>query len=247
MAVKSVVDVDVDTAKWERFQQLFDKYTSALDKTPNVWKNVGKEQAALTSHFERMTAALMAQATQAQEEVEARAKEEKSLTTNERLWRSMASSTKSVAGNVLHATTSLLKWTGILTGIGGLLGGGALFGLDKLAGGLGNERRTAMGLGMSVGQYRAFNLDFSRALDTEKFLGDVQEMMTNPAAARPLWQLGVNPNGKTEDVAKAYMDRLRTLAVNTPTSKIGLLNTQYGTSLSTPEWMRLHEMSPDEY
>lgn len=247
MGAKSVIDIDVDQTKWDRFQQLYDKYSATLEKQPNVWKNVGKEQAAMASQFERMTAAMMAQAEQAREEVVARSEEERALRKSEGSWSSMARSSKSVASNVLHTTTSLLKWSGILTGIAGLIGGGALFGLDKLAAGLGNDRRTSMGLGMSVGQYRAFNLDFSRALDTDKFLGDVQEMMTNPGAAGPLWRLGVNPNGKTEDVATSYMDRLRTVAVSTPTSRIGLLNTQYGTNLSTPEWMRLHEMSADEY
>ena len=247
MTARAVIDVDIPLEKAKRFGELFDKYHEQLAKQPNVWKNVGKEQAAMASQFERMTAAMMAQSAQATEELAARAEENKRLNDTHNIWDKISSSTNKVKKNVLDTTVSLLKWTGILTGIGGLLGGGALFGLDKLAAGLGNERRNAMGLGMSVGGYRAFNLDFSRALDTDKFLGDVQEMMTNPGAAGPLWRMGVNPNGKTEDVAKSYMDRLRTLAVATPTSRIGLLNQQYGTNLSTPEWMRLHEMSADEY
>lgn len=247
MTARAIVDVDLPLDKAQRWAELFDKYSTALEKTPNVWKSVGKEQAAMASQFERMTAAMMAQAEQAREDMQARADEQKRLNETRSVWDSIASTTGKVRKNVVDTTVSLFKWTGILSGVAGLVGGGALLGLDKLAAGLGNERRTAMGLGMSVGGYRAFNLDFARALDTDKFLGDVQEMMTNPGAAGPLWRLGVNPNGKTEDVAKSYMDRLRTLAVATPTNRIGLLNTKYGTNLSTSEWMRLHEMSADEY
>ena len=60
MTAKAVIDLDIDLSKAKRFQELFDKYTTALDKTPNAWKAVGKEQAAMASQFERMTAAMMA-------------------------------------------------------------------------------------------------------------------------------------------------------------------------------------------
>ncbi len=50
----------------------------------------------------------------------------------------------------------------------------------QVANGMAYERRTSMGLGMSVGDHRAFGLDFSRITDTDSFLGNVEEMMTDP-------------------------------------------------------------------
>ena len=110
-----------------------------------------------------------------------------------------------------------------------------------------SERRTALGLGMSLGAYRAFGAAFSRITDTYAFLGNVQEMMTNPAASAPLWAAGINPSGKTQDVALAYMDWLRKKAVATPTNQLGLLNQQYGNDIDLGTLMRLRALSADEY
>ena len=79
----------------------------------------------------------------------------------------------------------LLKWTGILGGVGGLLGAGGLWGLDRLAGGVARDRRTSMGLGMSIGGYRAFGTDFGRLLDTGAYLANINAMETNLAQQSP--------------------------------------------------------------
>ena len=63
MTVKSIIDVDVNDGKFQRFHELFQRYNDELAKTPNAWKAAGAEQAAMATQFERMTAAMMAQAT----------------------------------------------------------------------------------------------------------------------------------------------------------------------------------------
>jgi hypothetical protein len=48
VTLKSVIDIDIDDAKFQRFKALFDKYQAALAKTPDMWAKANKEQRATT-------------------------------------------------------------------------------------------------------------------------------------------------------------------------------------------------------
>lgn len=247
MALKPIVDIDVRTGSFQRFQVLWDRYQAALTATPGKWHRVGEAQAGLASNFQRQTAALMAQAQLAREQAEADEKQSKSLKQADRLWISMAKSTKSVAGNVVSATTALLRWTGLLSAVGGLLGAGGLFGIDRMAANVANQRRTGMGLGMSPGEQQAFKINFGRMVDTDSFLETINEARANPAEAWRLATLGVSTSGSTSDVALRALDAMRARARATPENQIGLLGTQTGMDVGTDTWRRLHDMSPQEY
>lgn len=245
--LKPIIDIDVRTGSFQRFQALWDRYQSALAATPGKWQKVSEAQSGLSSNFDRQTAALMAQAQLAREQAEAQEKEGKRLTHSERLWTSMAKSTKSVAGNIVSATGALLKWTGLLGAVGGLLGGGGLFGIDRMAANVANQRRTGMGLGMSPGEQQAFRLNFGRLVDTDSFLETINEARANPAESWRLSTLGVSTRGSTSDVALRALDAMRARALSTPESQIGLLGTQTGMDVGTDTWRRLHDMSQGEY
>ena len=260
MTAKSVIDIDVSTEKWSRFQQLFDRYAAAAAKQPKVWADVGKSQEAAGNKFERMTAAMDKQLELAEQELKARKEEERTLGNSERHWQSIEKSSRGAQAGIASAGSSLSRWTPMLTGAGvamGVLGAAAVGVFETMvkiyeksadtAKNLGQERFAAMGFGMSVGEHRAFGLDLSRITDTDSFLGNVEEMMTDPGKAGPLWRAGINPNGSVTQVATRYMDWQRNLAVNTPVNRLGLLNQQYGSQVGIDTWMRLHNMSPDEY
>ncbi len=66
-------------------------------KQPKVWADVGKEQAKITSNFERGVKALHEQAEAVLEELKAREAEERALGKTERHWLSIASSTRSAS------------------------------------------------------------------------------------------------------------------------------------------------------
>lgn len=117
-----------------------------------------------------------------------------------------------------------------------------------VAGNLGFERRTAQGLGMSIADHRAFGLDFSKVVDTDSFLGNVQEMQTDMSKAGPLWRAGVNPNGPLTQVATGYLDWARRQAVGASSvSQLGWLNQKWNTDIPIDTWMRLRSMPDDEY
>lgn len=247
MALKPIMDIDVRTGSFQRFQALWDRYQAALAATPGKWQKVSEAQAGLASNFERQTAALLAQAQLAREQAEAQEKEGKHLTQSERLWTSMANSTKSVAGNIISATGALLRWTGVLGAVGGLLGAGGLFGIDRMAASVSNQRRTGMGLGMSPGEQQAFKLNFGRLVDADSFLETINEARANPAESWRLGTLGVSTQGSTAEVALRTLDAMRVRARSTPESQIGMLGSQTGMDVGTDTWRRLHDMSQDEY
>lgn len=244
---RSIVEIDVRDGSFQRFQALFQRYQQALSDTPNKWRQVGNSQAAVSSNFERQTAALMAQAQMAREKSKADDRQNKQLVQNDRLWTSMAHSTKSVASNVVSATTALLRWTGILTGVTGLLGAGGLWGIDRMAANVGSQRRSSMGLGMSPGEQQAFQINFSRLVDTDSFLDKINEMRSNPAAAWPLAALGVSSAGTQEDVAVRTLDAMRAKAKGTQENQLGLLGSQTGMDVGIDTWRRLHDMPEAEY
>src|ERR1700719_1657048 len=135
MTLRSILSVDVDDSRFKQFQTLFDKYQAQLAKTPAAWGKVSKENQAVAGQFQKMTAALMAQSTLNREQAESGKNQVKTLSQSERLWISMSRSTKDVSKNIGSATTSLLRWTGVLGGVSGLLGAGGLFGIDRMAAG----------------------------------------------------------------------------------------------------------------
>jgi hypothetical protein len=243
--IKSIVEVDVDTAKFARFQELFSRYETQLGKTPNAWKAVGKESAAMATQFERMAAALMAQNQLSKEGKDADEKRLKQMASTEKLWTSMSHSAKSVAKSVLDIGAGLLKW-GTLIG-GGLLGG-SLFGLDRLGASVSDQRRTSMGLGLSIGERAAFKTNFGRVVDPDSFLGMVNEMQSDPRKSWSLYSMGINPNGKsTEDLSVSLLKAMRQRAQATPVNQLGLLGSMTGIGVGTDTWRRLHDMKSGEF
>lgn len=248
MPTKPIIDIDIDTSKFERFQKLYDKYQEQLAKSPAAWAKVNKENAAISKHIEKITAALLAQNQVAQETSSANKEQAKYLMRGDTLWTSMAKSTKSVASNIIGATRALLSWTGILGAVGGLIGAGGLFGIDRMAANAANQRRSSMGLGLSIGEQKAFQVNFSRVVDPDQYLGWVNQMETDPTKAWSAYALGVNPTGNTENDSVSLLKALRARAKSTPTNQLGLLQNQFGLSgVSTEDLRRLQKMGDSEF
>lgn len=243
MAVKSVIDIDLKDEKFQQFTERWEKYQSALTKLPGAWADISKEQGKGASELERMTAALLAQNELLHAEQDADEKRLKRLTASERLWTSMAKSSASMAKNVLDISGKILGWGSLIAG--GLLGG-SLFGIDRMARDVSNSRRSAMGLGLSIGEQKSFNVNFERLMDPD-FLSQVAEMKMDPSKAGPLYTMGVGTGGSTEDTAIALIKAMREKALATPVGQLGLLDAMTGLSAGTEEWRRLHDMKAPEF
>lgn len=227
MPVKSVLQVSVDDKEFRRYASLFQSYQDELAKTPGAWRKVSQAGGESAKFVEAITASMLAQQQLAQE----RGGDEKQRAdSTERiagLWTSITHSSESFLKNVVRSTESLLRWTGIIGGVSGLLGAGGLWGIDRLAAHASDERRSSLGLGLTIGQAKAFATDYGRFADTSAVLSGVGEATANVALQGPLYALGVNPNQSTDKVVMATMQAIRALVLKTPVNQLGLLDSQF--------------------
>lgn len=237
MTVKSIIDIDVNDASFKRFQESFSKYQAMLAKTPGAWAQVGKEQGEISTSFERMAAALMAQNEMAREAEEVDEHRLKRLTTTERLWTSMSKSSGVFAKNVLDASVSLVKWSSLIAS--GVIAG-SMFGIDKMAGSVASDRQSSKGFGMSIGEMKAFRTSFSRMVDPDSFLSWINEMEMHPDKSAPFSSLtGGSPTGNTEADATRVLQSIWSMAQSTPLATLGTTMNAYGVPLSDEQ---LHTM-----
>lgn len=213
MTVRSTIEIDVNDDRFKAFMALYKKYEEGLKRAGGVWENVEETTAGIGNNFAKMTAALMAQhqtindmnkAEEAGRRKQAAAaakaaKDDRERTKSlDRQRKQMSDINKSAgkfAKNTGQALINIVKMASIGTIAGGLLGGGGLFGLDAMAGNVGDARRSAQGLGVSVGEQRAFGLAFGRYVDPSN-LNKVADAQNDVSQRWAFSAMGVNPTGK---------------------------------------------------
>jgi hypothetical protein len=249
MAVKPIIDIELNAAAFDKFQQQFAKYQDALAKGPKLWRDVTKEQKASVASFQKMTEAMAAQAGMQRRLTDTYKSQNQHLMQGERLWGSMEKHATGIATSIIRATRSLLSWTGILSAAGGLLGAGSLFGIDRMARSVSSERRSAMGLGLSIGEQKAFDINFGqRLVDSGAFLGWINQMETDPRKAASAAALGVGLTGNSGKDSVSMLRALRSRALATPLSQLGMLPGMFGLEgVSGEDLRRLRSMSGREF
>jgi hypothetical protein len=158
----------------------------------------------------------------------------------------MGRTTKAVSAHIKDATTSLLRWTGLLGAVGGLLGAGGLFGIDRMAANVASQRTSTRGRGVSIGEQSAFR-NFERYGIDSSFLDTVNDLKSDPTKSWSLATLGVDSNGSNGDTAIALLKAMRQRAKSTPDSQLGLLDKQTGLSMGSNTWRTLHDSSDKEF
>jgi len=214
MAVKSIIDVQVDDAAFKNFANLYEKYQKTLEKAPGAWAAATKEIQAQRKGFEAIAAAILAQNDLARIAAAEQNATNAHLERSSRFWREMSTYTKNFSTNIKEATISLIRWSGITGIVSGLIGAGGLFGIDRLAASAAAGRRSALGLGTTFGGQEAFQTG------TERFVGP--GFLEAVAGARfditksvGLLSLGVRPGGDTAELGISYLRKLKELADRT--------------------------------
>ena len=215
MAVKSIISIEVQDNEFKAFQALFERYNAALQKSPQAWAKVGAETKGAAKSMESVANRMKDQAEAAQKIAASQKESATYLATAGRLWSSISRDTRSVRENLASATLSLLKWTGITSAFSVALGG---FGFDRLAASAAGGKRSAVGLGVSIGQQRSFGLNFGRFADTDSLLGSVSTGLYNPGTPEyaALIQAGISPQflatHNAADVSAELLHRIPKIA-----------------------------------
>lgn len=170
MTTKSIIEVEVKDGSFNSFLRLFNKYAGTLAKQPAAWGKVGKAAGDSTKETEKQLKKVDAVKDGIEKAQNAQQKLKNAAAGTNREFSKIAAQSKSIAGNIKDATVWLFKWTAITGAVGGLLGAGSLFGLDRLAYSIGSSRRESQGLGVTSGTLRALQLNYGKAVDVEPLL-----------------------------------------------------------------------------
>jgi nucleotide-binding universal stress UspA family protein len=213
VAAKSQIEIDVNSAEFVEFKAKFDKYYETLKTVPDAWAKISQSTAVAKTNFESMAAG-MAVVGSSFATITAGSKEFFTVTTaTARHWKDLAVSTGSVAKNIVAATESLIKWTGILSLV---TGGAGLFGFDRLAHSVASQRTSALGTGTDYGSRAAFLTNFRRLGDPEGLLGRVSEDVSNMGTQlRKLGLSAADLKGDTSDITLKALRRGAQIASKT--------------------------------
>ena len=196
---KSLFEVEVKDEAFKRFLELFDQYRTDLKDMGADWSVQGDAIGAITSGLQQMTAALVAQRRLEREQDEARRKpreDEKALYEIEKRRRDeihkMWVDSVGIAKTITGVTIDLFKWVGIGGVLSGLMGAGGLWGLDRLAESATDQRRAALGYGISTAQKSALDIDYGKYVDVDPALEAIASAKAQPGGGGWFARLGIN-------------------------------------------------------
>ena len=213
MALRSVLTIDVDDSAFRQFSDAFHRYEQAVARTPSAWQKVRDAVSGQASQLDKATEATGAIGHQASSQASA--------------WRAMSRNAKSFAGHIADATRSLLRWTALTGVISGVLGGGGLFGIERLAQSAASQRRSSSGLGVTPGEEKAFNLNYGRLVDAPNVLGSVSSALLDPSKRSALYGAGLSEGDlQGKDAAQVSVEAIsaiKRLVDQTPRELLGAL------------------------
>ena len=211
---RSIIDIEVKDEAFKKFLELFKTYQDNTAKMKGVWDAAGASvdgaTASITEAAEASSDAaksVSAAAISAGDLAEAFAagslasaaifdtlsKTEDVANRTSTTFGMIAGHSKTIAGAILGATGSLLKW-GTLTAGMGLLGlGGGLMGMDSLAEFASGQRRSSQGLGIGAGEMASFTTNLGRLVDPSMLAG-VQNTQADMTQWGKFAQLGISPS-----------------------------------------------------
>lgn len=227
MALRSVIDIDLNDSKFQNFKRLYDQYQRALRGDKTAWQQVNNAIDGSRRSFEAMVNLQIAQMGRTKIMAEAQKEAERRTRTIADSWRDISRSTKETAANIGSITLSVLKWSAITGLFTGLLGAGGLFGISRLAENTAASRRSALGLGVSQGQASSFGLNFQRFVDPAALLSAISGAQHDVTSRGYVGLLaaGLSPNflqgNNAAGVGAELLKRIPHLFGGTPSHLIG--------------------------
>jgi hypothetical protein len=165
--------------------------TSAGTDVGEMWKIAAAQAALMVEAMGRVEAAVNALDSKTKDTAD---NLERSVKPSQELGEGLrkgATGALAIAGSIAEATRDLAKWATFSLGAGLVGAGAGLFGLDALAGSIGQSRFTATGLGVTIGEQKAFDLNFGNRLVGSGFLQNIQSLQTDLQRSWMFQQMGI--------------------------------------------------------
>jgi len=220
MAVKSVVDIEVNDASFKDFVALFNKYNTALGKMPGVWNSTtdsiqttGKKTDSLTAAVEALSKILGKQITE-------QSKMRKEIDNTNKSMTDLGKSATRVYDTIRGITTSMLKWGTITSAFGLVSGATGFLGFEALARAASSSRTSAMSVGVSPSEFQAANIAYARIPNAGGMLSRLADIQQDPVRTAILAnRLGISqsdvvnksPFELMQQVVPALHERYQTL------------------------------------
>lgn len=252
MALRGILDIDVNSGAFDQFVDKYNQYTEAEEK-----RRLQQKSERAVQHYQTQ------QQTQNREAAKEIADAEKrhadfvkqvaaSWKTVREDSRNTAQNVREISTRIMHTVADMAKFTSLLGLVGGVATGFGFLGADALGRTASGWRRAATGLGSSIGGQRAFNLDYGRFIDSNAFLSGVSTAMRDPRKRVALAALGVTPETGEDasSVANRALARARQLAQETPEQNLGMLlqaRRLGDLGLSLQDLQRLRGTSDEEF
>lgn len=242
--MRTIINIEVLDDKFKEFVRQFDAYQDNLKAQGTLWNKQGQAIKGANAQLK----SLASLADELSERISAANKNQEKLREStdksSRAMSGLARNTRDVAKSILSATTMLLKWSGITTAIGGLLGAGGLFGMNRLASNISGQQKNATGLGITYGAGRAFGPAFNRFLDNPQgLLQKMAEYKSSAAGMAEFAKMGISghENKTADELAIEVMQKAGEFYRKTPKNLLANYADAYGFSgvLSLEEMRRL--------
>lgn len=230
MVAKSVFEIDIQDERFQQFLESYNTYQEKLAAMPAMWRAVGDSAAKATEPLSDAAdnSTSMARAFQSVVDTNQKllvsmdsvasntatiANNAKNLNREtggaKRFLDGSAKAAKSMAGDIKDATLSLLKWGSILGVFSGLVGGGGLFGINRLSDSASRTRFTALGIGTTAGGLDASAVNYQKALaNPVATLGNIRDAQSDLSRRWAFDAMGIQ-NASRTDPAKLLPEMIK--------------------------------------
>jgi hypothetical protein len=243
----SVLQIEVDDSQFKSYTADFYKYKNAVSTLPGDWGKVAKQTGDGQSHFVATVASLKAIEESTKNINKANAAGSQKMDGTLLSFGKLRRYTQGIATDMANVTFNLLKWTAL----GGVLSlAGGFFGMDKLAGSAVATRRQSMGLGVTPGELKAAQVNYSPYMDVNSTLGNIADAKSDLSKRWAFSALGVSGDSlKNKDAAELLPEMIpklvaafkRTGQTTQGADALGLTN-----FVDVDTLRRLSKLSPQE-
>lgn len=260
-----ILKIPIDDSAFQRYLATFAKYQEQVKAQPEMWAGLNDSMGALAvagaavaaeiAHQSEETRKLAAEEAKREGVQKKAAKEKADADKGEKAREKEAADrrkdairqVKEYSRSLADAAVTLGKWALIGEGAGLAAGALSLWGLDKLVGGVGEERRAAQGAGVSIGARQGAGLYLQRYFDTNSTLSKIADMQQTPGDWGTFRMLGVDPTGKNPAALMGEMALAARRLFVQDRGNLALADAQGLTKVFSPEDLRrLADESPQQ-